>query len=834
MRLLLDTTCPTPIAACPSCNQSWDLLTLAGKVWHTELPETVERLQAKGLLPNWILPRFESRQYRGLEAQRKAFQELTEKACGNKQLLVEPASLKLLATLRIRRESGLSWSADGLPKLAGVIDRVAAEDILRPRRVTYPRRHVVRPFKLITSHCDRLLVVPFYDAPGRVASVSLVGTKSSGAYDQQDISLNMQGVWEIPHGLAAHPKLFLKNGGPLLCTDNLELYLHLQAKAFVKGPDPLPLVCYRNTESPRVPWQLFDKRELVFLTPQISPKLLWRAIRTDAKIAIGGPCLLTPSEFIAKRDPLHVVSRHLRQARPWQDAIISLMDNKTDGELVDWFSAMELDAAEQQQLLDAAPLAVAERLSRLLSGQPPTLTVPVRDGYVEQQPSGWYFHRPGRDVQLITNHPFRILAATLDAKGIRYTVEVTHGDQPVVFQCDQKEFKTRPFEIIEAEMIAAGRSVPAMNADWERRAVYLSLQFHTPASFAAPRMEGHDSGRQQFCTASALLCTQSGVIHRLPAPDESLRGRQISPKRVHSAAMRRLVSRPMFADFVATTAGLAASWLSDIYRNRPQFICVHGTGAAAIVERLTADFECESISIDELDKIDDKWPRRLVAHEAELRDHRAQLLNNHPVVPVLIACDSLFAALAATAGHVAVEVNTGSLPTNYKELRCLGGLLFRLFTGEARRKVKQLSDRRLDSVTAVKRAFAADIYRNVQLDQEQREWLDRRLYGCRDLSHLAVPTIRYGYLGSPRLTPTGKLLRGKHDYLVDPEDIVRYAQQLGIAPAIEQIQPALQQGLKSGLLRQHQGQAYVAASRAAVDRLMLAAETPVVLTRCGS
>jgi len=735
-----DSLSPVPVFSCAKCKRTGDLLDLVGLVRGKDRQGVLASLRESDV----VLPEFEnsvtSKDAVRIHRQRQALLMLDTESKQGARLLAHVGGMTMLDRMRVRRDSGMSWSDGGLPQLLGVIERNVADAIMCGRTDMDAVRGTGRAPRRIRLEHDNLLTLPFYDAPGHVSSVMLIGAKSNGKFESELIKMKVPPEWSAPLGTAQHPDTPGGTGLPLVLTTDVELFIHMHAKSFALDRDPLPLVCFHEQESHAVTWQHFEGRKLVILATEVTPRILWKAIRHDATICFSGPVVRTPYEYMREREPMDMIHRYRSEAVPWQNALMRIARAKSDDGLCQWLSAMELSSEEQQMLIEVAPIELAGAIEKALIRDVRYKSVPTLNGYVTQRQDGWYHVKPNRGEQLITDYPFRVVSATTNGKTTSYLIEVPCAAGNVRFTCDKVEFDAAPFTIVQREVISSGYGVPTFDASWQTRAVNLAMQFHRPVANSVPRMSGYDQARKVFASASAVLHVSTGEHKVFDPPLANMRGEGVGPTGRMSRDVRKFFTGKDHRDQAAATLALAGSWLRAISQGDAKLVCVTGPQRNEVVTRLSHELQLYPLKVSKLYGDTDNWAGHLLASDAELETSAHEILTRPLKVPVIVSCNPRFALHAALAGHMAVFTMWHRNPLMYRPPAVTGRALFRALTYASRYSHNFFRDPYQSCAAATRDLARADVYR-MTMDSNYAREFDHRLVDPQDFSACAAVLI---------------------------------------------------------------------------------------------
>lgn len=527
------------------------------------------------------------------------------------RVVVEPSSQAVLANLRLHYETSLSWTSTCIGKVLGTMDADALEDYLRPRRDVSPRHCKPRPRRITRREDRSVLVMPYFDVPGRIRAVAIIRADNSGVWDIQhhDVRYGEAGGI-VEGGMAMHPKAIeYAIDNKVLVTADAELYLRLVMKNFSKSPTPLPIVCSRQGDIQTANWQMLHGRQAVIWSPSRSPQAIWQAIQLDAHVSCEGPQMVTRAEYVRQREPNTTVKQKLKYAQPWQVVVSQIAQEKSEDDLADWLAAANLSQREQQLVLSECPGKSRDKLKRAMGDSVLIKSFPAENGFIEQRSSGWYFSRGGGE-QLITDTPFRICEAFADNEDgkITYHIDANYLGTPFSFHTDAKYFRSDPFGIVQEQAVQAGVGMPTYDPKWRNKAMHWALQFHSPVMVTAVSRVGMDRDRKVYSLPGIRISTGSGTYRSLAMGNNSLPGRTIdarTPLQDAVAILEAPSSKPILAAFT----GVACQILCDIAGVPQPSLLLSGDSLLLATDTLRKTLGCHTTDdVNVLAPLQHRWP----------------------------------------------------------------------------------------------------------------------------------------------------------------------------------------------------------------------------------
>lgn len=605
-----------------------------------------------------------------------AMQKMWMEASRQGRVVIEPSAQIVMSNLHLQYDTSLSWSSGCIGKVLGTMDADTLEEHLRPRRNTSPRHCTPRQRRILRKEDRSVLVMPYFDVPGRIRTVAIVRGDKTGLWDTQYHSVAYgDNRNELDGGIAMHPKAIeYAIDNKVLVTSDTELYLRMVLKNFAKTPTPLPLICSRVGDVQTKNWQMLHGRQAVIWSPSRSPQSIWQAIQLDANISCEGPQLVTRAAYVRQREPRASVKQKLKHAQPWPVIIAQIAQEKSEDDLADWLAAAHLSQREQQLVLSECPGKLRDKLKRSMGDSVLIKSFPAEGGFIEQRSSGWYFSRGSYGEQLITDTPFKIREAFADNEDgkITYRVDATYLGSRFGFHIDAKDFRSDPFRIVQEQAVQAGVGMPTYDPRWRSKAMHWALQFHAPITVTAVTHVGMDQDRKHYSLPGVRISTSTGKYRSLAMGETSLPGRTVdarSPLRESHAILEAASTKPVLALFT----GVACQLLCDIAGVPQPALLLAGESLDAAVETLQSVLSCHTT--DEVNlrawasSQQHRWP--IVASEAftakPLKVKRALAMNDCPLILPTSPIQQAYAAFASdhitiTAGQTQFNPNLDYSP----------------------------------------------------------------------------------------------------------------------------------------------------------------------------
>ena len=334
-------------AYCLDCQWSSSALQLVAHLWNVPLPIAVERLAE---LHNTSVTEGEIQTYikRCVLTHEKA-NKLWNKAQNN---LGRPSpGLSKLRTRFGLNISQLSASRimKGPAKLFGIIH---VSDVKRLWAYGGKDRAYRKAEFFKGKGWEDVLVIPYFKAPGNVASILFVGREGKETSDQIFQTYARRGrnnnASNASSGFAGLHSSVDYDCGHVILTSDVLANFRIQTRHFLTSITPLPLVSWYDDPSGVFAsnWGLFNGKRLIFWEWKPTASVLYQCMTTDADLVINvGPkkyATRNISHWVRNQKSMLDIERQIvREAIPWKRALRKWIRTRhaTDGRISELLAA---------------------------------------------------------------------------------------------------------------------------------------------------------------------------------------------------------------------------------------------------------------------------------------------------------------------------------------------------------------------------------------------------------------------------------------------------------------------------------------------------------------
>lgn len=436
---------------CRACASTGDMISLAAAYWKLDLTEVVRRLSdddLDALLPGYVSQR---KFYTGME-------RMVAESRATEQVRVNEAFQKAYLTVVTDKER---WKSR-LGRFAGVVHKSAYEKAFRSRWQKTSGQYALFPGYKWAD----VIVVPFYDMPGRVCGCWAFGRENETVFEVfSHVPPKSHRTWETGFGFmdavtnGPDPTF----GDTVFVMNDTLIALKIHDKTFQSSDRPLPvLAChaYGNNWA-RLNNGTLTGKNLIFWSPVTTREILRQVKIADGSLTAADGVTESPSRQLARYSPKSWLRYVQDNAMHWTLALEKFISTMDHPEMEATLSFMELTIEEKIQFSANCSPETRERMRRM-DEHAVLRKVRLNHSYVEERQGCWYVAFDAERVRrLLTDAPFRIEQVIRYDNPIRiyYRVRVTFRRQHLTFNVLAEEFDKRPFAYIKEKVRAAGLGI---------------------------------------------------------------------------------------------------------------------------------------------------------------------------------------------------------------------------------------------------------------------------------------------------------------------------------------------------------------------------------------
>jgi len=314
-------------AYCLDCRWSSSALQLVAHLWNVPLPIAVERLAE---LHDTSVTEEEVQTYikRCVLTHEKA-NKLWNKAQNN---LGRPSP----GLSKLRTHLGLNISQLSTPRIvsgpARLFGIIHVSDVKRLWTYGGENRAYRKAEFFKGKGWEDVLVIPYFKAPGNVASILFVGREGNKTTDQIFQTYARRGrnnnSSNASSGFAGLHSVIDHDYGHVILTSDVLANFRIQTRHFLTSVTPLPLVSWYDDPGGVFAsnWGLFSGKRLIFWEWKPKASVLYQCMTTDADLVINvGPKkydVRNISHWVRNQKSMLDIERQIvREAKPWKKAL---------------------------------------------------------------------------------------------------------------------------------------------------------------------------------------------------------------------------------------------------------------------------------------------------------------------------------------------------------------------------------------------------------------------------------------------------------------------------------------------------------------------------------
>jgi len=602
-------------ACCRSCQFAGDMILLAASAWKLEIRDVVKRLGEQGACHLAYCSDDTVDTYTNIFA--NPHKKITTFWKTAQKYHIVPATPKLrwLQTLYGVNLPGQEWLARA-GQFIGSCTRDEYNEVVRLGSDTTSETKQrsgegVRLRTVLSKEWEDLLVVPFWDMPGRMSAMLVIGRDGK---PERDIVFKkmFREVNEV--GLAMLPSL-LRGKHPafghtkFLFTD-IAAAMRLHVKHSREHMDVLPLAA--SFEDLRYPganvWNTFSHKNIIcWGTDRVS---------TIKQARLSSGCV---SLFEVPADPFATyfkngsavdwLNRIKASTVPWVTALQDHIIDKSDESVSDVLARVGLTGRELSTFVETCPTMLRDRLRDITSSQQFESRVNFQNEWICERADGWYVER--------TNE--RICSAVVRIEQAVTGVSETHYKGYIRFRGTAYPF-TAPSSVMEKGLLdwaqkylrdVCRAGICEYSVNWNRFAMQLAITFFSPQPVIGVSGTGWDQYNRHFSFPQFTLRIGGEISTDVVNVDDGavVPAARISPPMfLLPTQLAKLNKQHAESDiFWSTTAAIVANIVAPAVNKNQMPILLCGAGAVGVGYDTAAKHGCVEIT----DFNRSQYPRRL-------------------------------------------------------------------------------------------------------------------------------------------------------------------------------------------------------------------------------
>lgn len=615
---------------CLSCHQNGDMIEFAAGIWKLGLPATIQKLADVGFpILNQIdevdhyLKKHIGYRKRVTDLCNNAFLDIS------KSLTPIPA---LLAKFNWSREISQKKWLEGPGQIVGGADCREVEKQLVPGD---PRSRAIfrdnREFRWRS-----VLVMPFYDLPGRPCRLLMVGRKGRYGVDFVHKKLNIDAQANIPKGgarsieggLAMHPSVFnsakewdnqiIAMGDPIAM---VAIQAHYCAFPSMKRAEKaLPLVAwYEHKDSrPFHAWQMFRKNNVIIWAPHITPNIVQQILLTQGRVSLYGSSRIEsqdPVELLldsyrksVAKDPTALMNFIINSSIPWQEALEKMLDKMDDYAVEDLLLQLQLEKMiDPSRIVSCVSEGMQARLKSIMDNGRVGNMLVINGKTVFEREGGWFVEGHKVDsYELIMDANLRIDAIIHQPRldQVCYKGRVIYQNETIEFYATEKEIGHDILGFINKLLLKKQKGVLCFNSRWNPQIISMAQQFRKPEFVTGSDTVGWDKALGAIVMPNCRLHENGKVVdeqQNLFPPDTPARDIG-KPTHLTNQDWEHLFIKTegdydAAAVMWAMTCNIVANILAPVFYEETCGIALQGIGTIDVAIATAKVLGCQSVTM---------------------------------------------------------------------------------------------------------------------------------------------------------------------------------------------------------------------------------------------
>lgn len=509
--------------SCDRCKSHGDMIELAATAWGVDPDIALQRLGGVAHLDPACFDRKQIKTYVESHAgYRRRVEQLWRKAqaYGAKRNSRVIRSLQQMHCFPFRG-SQERWDK-GPKELIGALPYNEVDRCLMPK-LKRVNKSGDRTFK--GDGWTTVLVVPFYDMPGRICMFAFLGRGGNPVKDlvYRSINLTVSRRQTADGGLAGLPTIDKWDPSkPVIAVDDWLLMLQVQMRAYSSINYAMPMVAWHEDEKrrTRAAWQSLHDREIVFWGMDVTPGMVRQAVEVDGQLAIMGPENQSQSavrSYLRHYPGVRLHTAVCRQGVAWHKSLAAWMKRTPDKKVSRLLADLEETGEDVSYILRRCGQA-----NRSLVMPAERLAVCVNRKTILERSGMWFFEtKPGKPVEILSDATFRILHTIKDQATDRlyYNGYITYKDQQIPFLEPAESMDKAPLQRIRDILIDQDLGDLRFQRNWSKFATEIAMELHPPTLIKDTSMIGWDHQTQSFRFKKYTI---SSVGNVRPNPMEAL------------------------------------------------------------------------------------------------------------------------------------------------------------------------------------------------------------------------------------------------------------------------------------------------------------------------
>ncbi|KKN32544.1 hypothetical protein LCGC14_0812680 [marine sediment metagenome] len=438
----------------------------------------------------------------------------------------------------------------------------------------------------------RSLVCPFYDVPGRISSLLLIGRKGRTCR-----------ISTLPPFMARDDGLmmsdWLNTDQPyVLALADPSFALRLQRKSFNALGKPSGIVVYGAGTSRA--WQMIKANRVIFWEGDEHYTTLRQAMmRVNSYVAKRPNVSPTASSKYLDRDDLAtIIQRFKGSARSWPEAMKEFILTSDHWQIADYVRNLEIPVALVKRIYDVCSPSEKQLVRQILDEVAPERFAYVGSNRIAEVDDCWYIlYRDHRELACSAVIRLEQSVNVKETGENRYEGVITSEGRSIRFNERVEVVEKRTAEWLRDTMMAGGMPPPIIDPKIQRQLMTIAKKFHRPEYVQKYSHIGWNQELQSFIFPNLSIkdgqlddSMQAVISKMVLAPASSITARGTAEGHWDVLIKDDIA----WATLWAGLAGFMSNLLAPIFGAAPQpfgFIGLPGSVGAIISDHLRKELD---------------------------------------------------------------------------------------------------------------------------------------------------------------------------------------------------------------------------------------------------
>lgn len=476
---------------------------------------------------------------------------------------------------------------------------------------------------------EDVIVIPFWDLPGRLCGFVFVGRQARVEADifyhhapefmfqvagkpvrAGRLKTTEAGV-TMPMAVLRQEKMHDLFGNTMFVMDDPVLALRLQIRYMRNTEIPLALVGtyegrpYRTQRA----WDWLPSEDIVFWSPRQTTMMLRQAKDADAKISVAGVGISEADLNLRTRSPEEWF-RHVRnKTMSWREALRQRLRKATPGQAEELLLELEITGGELREFISTCESKLAARLQGIHDGRVSVRKISYGKHVICEDEDGWSVEGVVIDAYGNRNPHHRICDVVVRIEHILRTSNDRSYYRGIVRFAGKTIPFTEKVETLDKGMWAWLKSLLAVNGlgaptglgNWTRKIMDIAIRFCQPDVIWEADVVGWDTERKQFNFPKFAIRLPGEVIedHICLVTDPHVPGQDlVKPEFLGQRALQVLSEHNEETQvFWAIAACITSNVMAPALNFVPRGILLDGLGAQAIGAAAAVRLGCSEFNV---------------------------------------------------------------------------------------------------------------------------------------------------------------------------------------------------------------------------------------------